>query len=375
MRLRLVAGLLALLVTLAGCQDPGGRTGPTDTTADTATTEPPDPVAAPPDCTGAAAPPETATGPPFDGDSTLRLAEGLLRRDDGTARHRVPGTDGHQEAACWLHVAMSLPGWNVTWESFTGAEYRDLDHGAVSGHADPDRCTDDDIDTLESTVFWNLVAHHDTASERQMLLGAHWDAKAHADQDSDRGARGSPVPGANDGASGVVLLLQLMRHIAAGDLDPRVDVGVVLFDGEDGFDDCHPLAGSLWHVQQGGGGDTQRFLLLDMVGDLDARFVRESRSLQADPDLVDLVWDLGRSHGGQEQFTDQERSVLDDHVPFIEAGIPAVDLIDFGRDTGFPPYWHTTEDDLDVLDAEMLGLVGRVVWDLLESERLEATWP
>jgi glutaminyl-peptide cyclotransferase len=195
-----------------------------------------------------------------------------------------------------------------------------------------------------------------------VLLGAHWDSKEEA---SDGGA----VPGANDGASGVGLLLQLMRHLADAEGLPY-RVGVVLFDAEDGFEDCHPLAGSTVYAAALPQGRPDLLLLLDMVGDDDARFPREAHSVASAPGVVDHLWTRAHRHGLGANFVNFTRSSLDDHVPFTDRGVQAVDVIDLGRPGGFPPYWHTRGDDVSVLDAGMLGRMGDLVVDVLDDDAL-----
>jgi glutaminyl-peptide cyclotransferase len=115
-------------------------------------------------------------------------------------------------------------------------------------------------------------------------------------------------------------------------------------------------------------------VLLDMVGDADARFVRETRSVASAEWLVDLVWAHGRATGPADRFTDRACSVYDDHMPFVERGVAVVDVIDFGRGDAcrFPPYWHTADDTLDKLSPAALGHVGATVWALLEDDALAA---
>jgi Zn-dependent M28 family amino/carboxypeptidase len=151
-------------------------------------------------------------------------------------------------------------------------------------------------------------------------------------------------------------------------------VEVVLFDGEDGFEDCHPLAGSLWYVGELGQADMEgmRMLLLDMVGDPDARFLREGHGHDCDPGLEDLLFAKAERNGLADNFVDATTTVLDDHVAFTQKGIPAVDLIDYGR--GFPPYWHTTHDTMENLDAGMLGRVGALVLDVMQDPAFTASW-
>jgi hypothetical protein len=111
------------------------------------------------------------------------------------------------------------------------------------------------------------------------------------------------------------------------------------------------------------------FILLDMVGDPGAKFPREGYSRNAAPALQDLLWRHGQARAPQ-HFTDDVRSILDDHLSFIHHGIPAVDIIDAGRPGTFPPQWNTAGDTVEKLDAAMLGLVGDVLLDALTDPDL-----
>jgi len=322
--------------------------------------------------------PAPAEAPSFDGEAALALVQEIVHLSDGSLRPRVPADPAHLGTADRLAGRMALPGWSVGVQDFDGATYLAHDHGAVRGYVT--RCPAEDAEELPGLHFRNVLATYDApGTDALLMLAAHWDAKENAEVDGRE--VDTPVPGANDGASGVAVLLQLMRHVSDGDLKPRTDLVVALFDGEDGFEDCHPLAGSIHYARtmgDAGGARPGRMLLLDMVGDPGARFVRESGGAASDPVLQDLLWAHGREIVNATVFTDVGRSVLDDHVPFLEEGVPAVDLIDFGRTdgrSGFPPYWHTPEDTPDQLTAGMLGAIGQVVWGLLEDPRLVETWP
>ncbi len=327
-------------------------------------------------------PPEDPAPVPLDGDAALALVAGLVSNDDDSPRYRVPGTEGHVEAAGWLWGQMQVPGWQASWQNFTGADYIPMDKGSVENpyYTNPGWCSDDERARLATLVFHNLVATlpADPPSDLTVYLGAHWESKRFANQDADPALKQQPVLGANDGASGVGVLLQLMRHLQENDVALSFNLVVAFFDGEDGFEDCHPLAGSLRFVQQLPPGPdsakpTRRMLLLDMVGDPDARFIREGNSMACDPHFVDLLHEHAPAVGLAANFPNTTRSVSDDHLPFIEAGIPAADLIDLGR--GFPPYWHTTHDTLDKLDAGMLGRVGDLVLAVLTDEAFTGDWP
>jgi Zn-dependent M28 family amino/carboxypeptidase len=337
-----IAAVLILALLLAGCgSEPGG---PSNTSSSTA--------------------PDAG----FDGVAALSFAADLVTAADGSPAFRVPGTPAHREAAERLHDAMQVSGWAFAWQNLTGAEYLALDKGEASFYADSaSYCSPAEREHVADLTFSNLVATRTGPGDRTFALGAHWESKRNATQDDPS----QPVLGANDGASGVGVLLQLMRELAGVDLPYTVQI--VFFDGEDGFEDCHPLAGSLGFVDQLDDGAVDRMLLLDMVGDPNARFIRESHSVACDPNLVDLLHARAAAHGLAENFPGTTRNVQDDHVPFTEAGIPAVDLIDFGR--GFPPYWHTTHDTLENLDSGMLGRVGGLVLDVMQDPGFSEPWP
>lgn len=312
----------------------------------------------------------------FDGDAAFAFVAGLVTTAEGQDRYRVPGTPGHADGAQWLWESLQVPGWTAHWQNFTGADYIPLDKGDVAGFYDPPACTTEERARLASLSFHNLWAVHDGPGDQVVLLGAHWESKRFANRDPNPTLRDAPVLGANDGASGVGVLLQLMRHIAANDLALPFDVGVVLFDGEDGFEDCHPLAGSIYFVSQLDPGAVDRLILLDMVGSPDARFIREGNSVACDPKLMDLIHSQAAASGLAANFPGIPESILDDHIPFLNAGIPAADIIDYGRNgRGFPPQWHTTHDTLEHIDAGMLGRVGGLLLGVLQSPAFVTDWP
>lgn len=268
---------------------------------------------------------------------------------------RVPGHVGHLEAAALLLDMMDAPGWTTSMQSFNGSTYQ----GHPPGGAAPwvTRCGADDAAEVPDLMFHNLIATTGPA-DPILWLAAHWDAKEDA---SD----GGYVPSANDGASGVGVLLHLMRNMPT----LPFGVGIVFLDGEDGFEDCHPLAGSVHFANTMEPGLVDALILLDMVGDSDAQFIREQGSVSVAPELVDLVWEHGNRYAPN-AFTDISRAITDDHTPFVERGIPAVDIIDAGRATTFPPYWHTSQDTMDKISPVMLDAVEKTLRATLLDERL-----
>ncbi len=182
-----------------------------------------------------------------------------------------------------------------------------------------------------------------------MILGAHYDSRLLADRDADPSKHNQPVPGANDGASGVAVLLELGRVIPQ---DLPGQVWLVFFDAEDNG----RIAGWDWIL------GSQAFvnaltdhpdaaIIVDMIGDSDLNIYQERNS---DVALTQEIWAIAQSLEYSNEFISQyKHSMLDDHTPFLRAGIPAVDIIDFDY-----PYWHTTQDTPDKVSATSLQIVG-----------------
>lgn len=346
---------LAAAMLLAGCL--GGTGGPPSSRSSTTS---------------------LSAGVPFDGVAALEFVKGLALQSDGSPRLRMPGTPGQNEGAAYLWSQMDVPDWSRHWQNFTGRDYLALDRSQVAGYGPGSRfCPAADEQVLPSWPFHNLYAIHPGLAQGGplLLIGAHWDSQMHSQQDANVTRQGWPDPGANDGASGVGLLLQLMRHVSAAPPLP-FDVGVFLIDGEDGFFDCYPIAGALYFTQHPPVA-VGRFILLDMVGDPVARFAHESRSASSDPALLNLVWSHGRAAGGADLFTNNSVSIDDDHLAFIQAGIPSIDLIDADsqRPNLFPLQWDTSGDTVDRLSPRTLGIVGQAILDALRYPAMAPPWP
>ncbi len=185
-----------------------------------------------------------------------------------------------------------------------------------------------------------------------IILGAHYDSRLHANQDPDLAARELPVPGANDGASGVAALLELAR-VLPRDIDGQI--WLVFFDAEDngnieGWDwilGSRAFADSLQSKPDG-------VVVLDMIGDADLNIYLEGNS---DSALSAEIWQQAAELGHEDVFINSVKySMLDDHSPFLARGIPAVDIIDFDY-----PYWHTRADTLDKISANSLQAVGETL--------------
>ena len=321
----------------------------------------------------------STTGPPaFDGAKALEFVKAFALNPDGSVRYRIPSTVGQQTGASMLWRSSDLAGWTRTFQNFTGRDYMALDRSVVRGYTEAspyNGCTKADHDAVANLTFANLlVTRPGPAGAPTLMLAAHWDSQMHSDNDPDPSKRDLPDPGANDGASGVGLLLQLMRHLDGMELPFTVTVFFV--DGEDGFYDCYPDAGSLYDAQHPIGALPDAFILLDMVGDPGALYPKETHSRFGPPSgavLQDLVWGHAqRLPGGAAHFRNSTRTIEDDHLAFLDVGVPSLDIVDAGGPATFPAQWDTTFDTVDKLSASMLALVGDALLGTLADPAFSA---
>ena len=196
----------------------------------------------------------------------------------------------------------------------------------------------------------NIIASRSETAP-QIIIGAHYDSRLLADQDSDPRRSGS-VPGANDGASGVAVLLELARTLPKD----GVSIWLVFFDAEDngGLDNRQWIMGARAFVASLTN-KPQATIIVDMVGDADLNLYIEENS---DATLTTEIWAQAAALGYSKYFINTPKyDMIDDHIPFLEAGIPAVDIIDFDY-----PYWHTSQDTVDKVSAQSLQTVGETLW-------------
>lgn len=256
------------------------------------------------------------SSPSFDGQRALRDVEQQVAFGP-----RTPGSNAQAEFLAWTRSELSKVGWQT-----------EIQVSSEMGH------------TLR-----NLIAYR-RPSPPEILLAAHYDSRLQADQDPDPAKRSLPVPGANDGASGVAVLLELGRV-----LPQEYPVWLVFFDAEDNghIEGWDWILGSRAFVKQMTF-TPQAVVLVDMVGDADLRLPLEKNS---DPLLSRQIWDKAAELGYGEIFVPEEGyRILDDHIPFIQAGIPAVDIIDIEYE-----HWHTTADTPDKVSAASLQAVGETL--------------
>lgn len=252
---------------------------------------------------------------------------------------RVPGTEAHAQTLRYLEAHLRSCADQVSLHSFEST--CPLDSSAVTYH--------------------NVVAVFRPEAAQRFLFGAHWDSRPIADQETDPVLRTQPVPGANDGASGVAVLLEVASALQR--VPPEVGVDLVLFDGEDCGREGEPetyALGSQRFVQDHPEYRPGYAVILDMVGRDGARIPKEGMSVMAAPFLVEAVWRAAREIGATSFSDSVSRPIYDDHIPFLEAGIPAIDVIDMED-----PAWHTTRDLPDNCSSETLSDVGRLVLELI----------
>jgi len=213
----------------------------------------------------------------------------------------------------------------------------------------------------EKTInLTNVIAIFGPNVDKKVILAAHWDTRPFADKDPDKDKRNQPIMGANDGASGVAVLLELARAFKSS--PPPVKVIMVLFDGEDyGKTTSEMFLGSRyfahnirpeWFPDYG--------VLLDMIGDKDLNIYIEQNSLNAAPEVVNRVWKTASDLGLKEFYNKVGYGITDDHIELINVGIECIDIIDFDY-----PYWHTLQDTPDKCSPISLGIIGKLLLELI----------
>jgi len=292
-------------------------------------------------CGDAAGPEPTASDrPSFEGNRALALVE----RQVGFGP-RVPGSEGHARQLTWMLTRLDSLAPRVEADTFTVV---------TSGG--------------EALTLTNVVARFRPHEARRILLLAHWDTRPRSDRAPDPADRTTPVPGANDGASGTAVLMELARLMA---LDPPpVGVDLLFTDGEDygpGTEDMF-LGARRYATRLPSEGRPLYGVLLDMVGDRDPEFPREAHSVALALPVVDKLWRLATETGHGDLFTDRVGpAIQDDHLPLNDAGLPTANVIDFSYGPGHG-WWHTPEDTPDKVAAATLERVGQVMVELIWAE-------
>jgi len=267
------------------------------------------------------APPQDVT---FDGERAYRDVVAQMQFGP-----RITGTEGNRRAGDYIAEQLKQAGWAVEFQEFG----------------------------YKSTPIRNIIGRANLGKGPIISLGAHYDTRRWASQDPTHST--DPVPGANDGASGVAVLLELARVLNLNKV--HHEVWLVFFDAEDNGD----IEGWDWLVGSTYMAETlkvqpEAMILLDMIGDADQQIYYE---MDSDRALSAKIWSIAAQLGYGDHFIPEPRwRIIDDHIPFVQRGIPAVDIIDFDY-----PYWHTISDTADKVSSDSLERTGRTLQVFLET--------
>lgn len=294
------------------------------------------------------------TTPVFNADSAYQYVANQV--DFGP---RVPNTGEHAACAAYLSNELKRFGADVIVQEA-------------------------DVVAFDNTVLKakNIIGQFNTEKNNRLLLFAHWDTRPFADYDEDASKHNQPIDGANDGGSGVGVLLEIARLI--GQNGHPLGIDIILFDAEDYGqpnhlnlpykEDTWCLGSQYWGKHPHKPGYTARYgILLDMVGAKNALFYKELYSLQFAPELVDKVWNTGADLGYGQYFSYEHGGMItDDHVYVNQlTNIPCIDIIqhDPASSTSFGSYWHTHNDNMDNIDKQTLKAVGQTVLEVIYNEK------
>jgi glutaminyl-peptide cyclotransferase len=278
--------------------------------------------------------PARATGSPFDGRRAFREMGEMVERG-----HRYYAAPERDQALAAM-VARFEP-----YVASTQHQRFQVDHPDGDGRI----------------TMVNVLMRQHPERERRFILGSHWDTRLWAEEDESEANWDRPIPGANDGTSGIAVMLEIARLLSR---EPLAEFGIdyILFDGEEygrpGNDEycqgsrylSHHL--DAWYRER----LPEGAIIMDMVADSDLSIPKESNSISGARWLVNLVWGTARDRGESAFNPSRTISIVDDHVPLNEVGVPSILLIDYDY-----PYWHTHGDTMERVSAESLTRVGNVV--------------
>lgn len=285
--------------------------------------------------------------PDFNPDSAYAFTQAQV--DFGP---RVPGTQAHAKCADYLSTKLKSYGFDVLIPSGQTAKTYDQKQFALK----------------------NIIASFNPDAQKRILICSHWDTR-HITE-SDTKDKDKPGDGANDGASGVAVALEIARVVSK--TKPNVGVDIIYFDledyGDNGDEESWCLGSKYWatHLHKPDYYATYG-ILLDMVGGPEATFVKEAYSVQQAPDVVEKVWNAASNLGYGNYFLAQTKNFVgaDDHVPVNQdAHIPCIDIISYNQATGgFPDYHHTHQDNMQLIDKNTLKAVGQTLLEVIYSEK------
>lgn len=302
-------------------------------------------------------PQRTVAVPAFNADSAFQFV-----RQQVEFGPRVPNTETHRKAAGYLISRLKNSGASVIEQNFEATSYDN-----------------------QKLKLKNIIASFAPEKQKRLLLAAHWDTRPFADKDEEK--KDAPFDGANDGASGVGILLEIARQLQSAPNAPDVGVDIILFDGEDWGEKDHDqkeydlpegllswwcLGSQYWARHKHKANYSANYaILLDMVGAKRAHFYREGLSLEFAPRVVEKVWNTAERIGYSDFFVKQNVGEITDDHQFMNriAKIPTVDIVDYRPGVGFfGDYHHSTKDNLELISKETLKAVGQTLMTIIYDE-------
>jgi Zn-dependent M28 family amino/carboxypeptidase len=288
--------------------------------------------------------------PRFERDSSFKFVSQQIAFGP-----RIPNSEAHLSCQNYLASSLKKFGAEVIEQKFIAKSF---DGKSLNGN--------------------NIIGRFNPSAQRRILLSAHWDSRPFTDSPITVGDKKQPVLGADDGASGVGVLLEIARQLQLNPVDFGVDI--VFFDLED-YGDSNGGASETWclgsqyfskNLIYQSNNKPEYGILLDMVGASGARFAKEEISVQYAGNIVDKVWNLAQAMGYGNYFVnDRVGAITDDHY-FVNsiAQIPMIDIINRPNDTqtGFVEHWHTPDDTLDKIDRNTLRAVGQLLLAVIYRE-------
>ena len=269
-------------------------------------------------------PNEASQNVSFDSDLAYQYIEEQLQMGP-----RYPGSEGHESLRNWLISNLD----HYDWEIETNEK-------------------------SEHPVVYNIIGHQNSSLEYWIMIGTHYDTRQFSDEESDISHQSLPVMGANDGASGTAVVMALANNVFDS---LQCHLSIAFFDMEDQgrIDEQTWSYGAHYYVSSHEDLPDE-VIIIDMIGDTDLEIYKENYSTDW---LSDAIWESAWEVGGEEYFLNQHKySMIDDHLPFIQAGVPSSLIIDFNY-----PYWHTNNDTIEHVSADSLEIIGNTLIHYLSN--------
>jgi Zn-dependent M28 family amino/carboxypeptidase len=295
--------------------------------------------------------------PTFSGDSAYNFVEAQVKFGP-----RVPNTEPHKRCKDYFYDQLKKFGFSPIIQNFEATAYNG-----------------------KKLTSYNVIGTYNPQASKRILLAAHWDTRPYNDKEVTDSTKFKPIDGANDGASGVGVLLEIARVIAQAEKKPTVGIDIIFFDSEDyGHPENHThssgsaefwcLGSQYWAKNKHKQDYTAYYgILLDMVGAKGAQFYKEGTSTQYAHEVTNQIWDIAHKLNYSNHFKmANSPSITDDHY-FVNtlAKIPMLDIIEYdpaGGDSYFAKYHHTMNDNMDIIDRNTLKAVGQTVLQAIYNE-------